>query len=284
MSFHKPRSGRSGAAQSGVKLGPVKKTLSANCVTDSLLSTPILHYRNSPCICHHKYIILRSVPKPRFKLCSTSTQLSLPHIFHTTQNQQLAITSCTTQITLSPTKNHPSTPPPTTTTTMSEFLQIAQVLADLSSLQNTVRPHPQPPPRPSLTRATTSPSALPSLSISHTPPQEPTAAQNLLAANKSLSPGKLRRKSKEALLPEPARFDKFGRRILRAPAPLSRANSSFSTAASSVPGSAAGSGAVTPVGGGALGDEVCLPCFIAQEHLDLFEGRKGKRNKNKNKG
>ncbi|TVY88331.1 hypothetical protein LAWI1_G007490, partial [Lachnellula willkommii] len=126
---------------------------------------------------------------------------------------------------------------------------------------------------------TTSPSALPSISVSlsHTPPQEPTAAQNLLAANKSLSPGKLRRKSKEALLPEPARFDKFGRRILRAPAPLSRANSSFSTAtaasASSVPGSAAGSGAVTPVGGGGVGDEQDIDLTRAKKLLELYEMR-----------
>ena len=203
----------------GPKQARAKWRILANCVTDSLLSNQTLHYRSSPAfaIIHHTSV-------------RNSDCLGLLHTLLLT----LAITS--THITL-PQKHSPLT--------MSEFLQIAQVLADLSSLQNTVRPP--------LTRAISSPAPLPSTS-SHTPSQEPTAAQNLLAANKSLSPGTLRRKSKEALLPEPAKFDKFGRRILRTPATLSRANLSFS--ASSVPNSAASSGAATPTAGGSL-EEVC---------------------------
>ncbi|KAH8657610.1 hypothetical protein BGZ60DRAFT_135096 [Tricladium varicosporioides] len=63
-----------------------------------------------------------------------------------------------------------------------EGLQMAQIIADLSTLQNV----------------------------------EPAAAQNLLNANKDLSPKTLRRKSKASLLPEPPKFDKLGRRIIRA--------------------------------------------------------------------
>lgn len=106
---------------------------------------------------------------------------------------------------------------------------MAQIIADLSTLQNVVRPPVSVPstsisssttPTPvSITPPPTSRSCPPNANaVSHPSPlhQEPVAAQNLLNANKDLSPKTLRRKSKASLLPEPPKFDKLGRRIIRA--------------------------------------------------------------------
>lgn len=125
-----------------------------------------------------------------------------------------------------------------------EALQFSQILADLSTLQSTVRPPLSrstscpPPPTPN-----TGPSSLLTTSSHASSSQEPSAAAKLLNANNQLSQSHLRKKSKGSILPEPPRFDKLGRRIIRGPvsgtaspkmmpAPLSRMSSSFSALSS----------------------------------------------------
>jgi hypothetical protein len=136
---------------------------------------------------------------------------------------------------------------------------MAQVLADLSSLQNTVRRPPlsstssyssvAPTSRASSPPPTLAPPNTPSTNPSHfSSSQDPTAASNLVGANKKIDETHVRRKS---MLPEPAQFDKLGRRRLttknpsynngtRTPIPigLPRMGSSFSSVTSS--------GAATP--------------------------------------
>ncbi|CAG8975487.1 hypothetical protein HYALB_00004806 [Hymenoscyphus albidus] len=150
-----------------------------------------------------------------------------------------------------------------------EALQFSQILADLSTLQSTVRPplsrsvsslptsisRTGPSPSESGSGLSQSPPRTrPSIasSVSHlSPVQEPSAAANLLNANNTLTKNHLRKKSKGSILPEPPKFDKLGRRIIRGPMSgtstprampvLSRMGSGFSTYSSN-----AGSGSVTP--------------------------------------
>jgi hypothetical protein len=139
---------------------------------------------------------------------------------------------------------------------------MAQVLADLSSLQNTVRRPPlsstssytsvgptsraSSPPTP-----TSAPQNTPSTNPPHSSSsQDPAAASALVGANKQAPEMHVRRRSK-GFLPEPPQFDKLGRRRLttkspsynngtRSPIPigLPRMGSSFSSLPSS--------GAATP--------------------------------------
>jgi hypothetical protein len=143
---------------------------------------------------------------------------------------------------------------------------MAQVLADLSSLQNTVCRPPlsstssyssvAPTSRASSPPPTLAPPNTPSTNPSHSScSQDPAAASALVGANKMISETHVRRKSKNSILPEPAQFDKLGRRRLTTKAPsynngtrtpipigLSRMGSSFS----SLPNS----GAATPTNNG----------------------------------
>ena len=97
---------------------------------------------------------------------------------------------------------------------MAEGLQFAQIIADLQTLQQAVRPLSS---RSSSSSSTLSLSPLPPDAI--TPPapncsQDPTTAHALLSANKTLSTRTLRRKSRASTLPSPPKFDKLGRRIV----------------------------------------------------------------------
>ena len=147
---------------------------------------------------------------------------------------------------------------------------MAQVLADLSSLQNTVRRPPlsstssyssvaptsrAPSPPPPTTVTSPNPSSA-SQSYSSSS-QDPAAAAALVDANKKPAETHVRRKSK-GLLPEPAQFDKLGRRRLttRTPSynngynngarsPISMGMPRMGSSFSSLPSS----GAATPTSG-----------------------------------
>ncbi|TAQ89676.1 hypothetical protein B7494_g1981 [Chlorociboria aeruginascens] len=124
----------------------------------------------------------------------------------------------------------------------SRSLQIAQILADLNSLQNT----------------------------------DPTAARNLLHANKNMSPQKLRRKSKALSLPDPPKFDRLGRRIIATarspPAPELKEEDtavSKSSGAGSGGSPAAGSAPISPAIEGAEDTHL----IRAKKLVALFERR-----------
>ncbi|RDL36847.1 uncharacterized protein BP5553_06199 [Venustampulla echinocandica] len=166
-----------------------------------------------------------------------------------------------------------------------EALQMAQILADLSTLQSTVC---IPSPLLSVCIAlpsSSSCSSASSISLLSSPRpyaphyQEPAAAQNLLDANKNLTPHILRRKSRASVLPEPPKFDKLGRRIIRGPsrsgnvtpiggnaggrpALLSRMSSGFSVGSS---------GTATPTTGAS--EEKDEDMARAQKLLELYEMR-----------
>jgi hypothetical protein len=241
-------------AKSGVRTwwGRQRSETGEASVTDSnFLPFTRLHVKHGPCpaYSHQSHLHLLSIPG--------SLKLS-QGLLHTPPPQPRHSPHITNTVTNTVDRHTTNIPPTRNPRTMSEFLQIAQVLADLSSLQNTVRPP--------LDRTHSSP--LPS--SSQPASQDAIAAQNLLNANKTLSSSRtLRRKSKEAVLPEPPKFDKFGRRILRAPPALTRANSSFSSVNSSA--------VATPTGGSP--EEVCFPCYQFQLVFSKKEGKKGQSEK-----
>lgn len=156
-----------------------------------------------------------------------------------------------------------------------ECLQIAQVLADLSDLQNTVRaaPHPHLPtylylyphsPLPPdlalflcqspgivldlslLSNRIYNSSALKTNQLSSS--KDPAAATSLLAANHNRP--SLNRRTQTSPVGEPVKFDRLGRRIvgpMRPTPPLSRANSTMTSSTTSIGlGSNTSSGAGTP--------------------------------------
>lgn len=77
--------------------------------------------------------------------------------------------------------------------------------------------------------------------------QDPTAALNLLSANKTLTAGHVRRKSQAVILPEPPKFDNLGRRIVGAPSISTSTHTDALACLSSVNGTVNGTGDISEV-------------------------------------